>query len=129
MKINHILFQVFTPLLVVIFLTQSLRYTTAVCFYKLNKDYVSQFLCVKKEIADNHCQGKCYLKKKLQEDDKNERDFLRVIKFVEIEVFNMFPSQKFNIFSLVVKLQFIPFIEKPVFAYSKDFFRPPCSDL
>jgi hypothetical protein len=36
--------------------------------YSLNKNYIAKYLCVKKDLPGNCCQGKCYLSKQLQKN-------------------------------------------------------------
>jgi hypothetical protein len=43
--------------------------------YALNKDYISQFLCINKDKPDLECNGKCHLKsqiKKLNQEDNQD---------------------------------------------------------
>lgn len=48
---------------------QSLVQLGVVCWYELNKDYVSTVLCVNKDKPQMHCNGKCYLKKQLKKTE------------------------------------------------------------
>ncbi|NOT93331.1 hypothetical protein [Ferruginibacter sp.] len=41
--------------------------------YKINQDKIAKTLCVKKEIENNTCQGKCHLKKQLEKADEEEQ--------------------------------------------------------
>lgn len=40
--------------------------------FQLNRDYIAQNLCVKKEIKNNCCQGSCQLGKKLGDDSQTK---------------------------------------------------------
>lgn len=40
--------------------------------YELNKDYIASVLCVNRDKPEMHCDGKCYLKKKLQQDQQRK---------------------------------------------------------
>jgi ATP-dependent Zn protease len=42
--------------------------------YSIFKDYIAKNLCVKKEIKNNCCQGKCFLKKQIKEVDENSNE-------------------------------------------------------
>ncbi len=45
--------------------------------YTFNKDYISKYLCVQKDIPGNCCQGKCYLHKQLEKNsipDSSDKD-------------------------------------------------------
>jgi len=37
--------------------------------YELRKDYISEVLCINRDIPESNCQGKCYLKKQLAQAD------------------------------------------------------------
>jgi len=39
--------------------------------YTLNKDYIAKYLCVKKDIPGNNCQGQCHLHKQLRVNAEN----------------------------------------------------------
>jgi hypothetical protein len=41
--------------------------------FKINQDVIAKTLCVKKEIKNNCCQGKCHLKKQLDKADEEEQ--------------------------------------------------------
>lgn len=40
--------------------------------YELNKDYISKVLCINRDKPEMHCNGQCYLKKKLQENQQRK---------------------------------------------------------
>lgn len=40
--------------------------------YLLNKEFVASVLCVNKDIPKNHCEGKCHLKKQLDQDSQQQ---------------------------------------------------------
>jgi len=40
--------------------------------YMLHKNYVASVLCVNKNIPGQHCNGKCHLKKQLDQDTKQQ---------------------------------------------------------
>lgn len=43
--------------------------------YSLDKAYIAKNLCIKKEVKDNCCQGKCYLKKQIEKSaESNDYD-------------------------------------------------------
>lgn len=41
--------------------------------FKINQDSIAKTLCVKKEIKNNTCQGKCHLKKQLDKVNEEEQ--------------------------------------------------------
>ncbi len=40
--------------------------------YLVNKDFVASVLCVNKDVPENHCEGKCHLKKQLDQDTQQQ---------------------------------------------------------
>lgn len=40
--------------------------------YEINKTYIAKVLCVNRDKPAMHCDGKCYLKKKLQQDQQRK---------------------------------------------------------
>jgi len=39
--------------------------------YAINKNYIAKNLCVKKDIPNNTCNGKCHLKKQIKQNQDN----------------------------------------------------------
>ncbi len=70
---NNIVKQLFVILITVGILLQSFSKVFILCNFQANRDYISKNLCVKKEIKNNTCNGKCHLKKQLKEDEKKEK--------------------------------------------------------
>jgi len=42
--------------------------------YSIFKDYIAKNLCVKKEIKNNCCQGKCFLEKQIKAVNENKNE-------------------------------------------------------
>ncbi|RFS26739.1 hypothetical protein DVR12_02845 [Chitinophaga silvatica] len=60
-------------LIAVWFCQLSGRYLVMLNFY-LNQDYIAQNLCENRDKPQMHCNGKCHLAKKLNEEDKKDRE-------------------------------------------------------
>lgn len=56
--------------------------------FELNREYISKNLCVQKAKKNNTCKGTCQLKKKLEEDDKEEKSPAGSLK--ELKEFQIF---------------------------------------
>ncbi len=41
--------------------------------YKLNQDFIAKTLCVNQDKPEMHCNGKCYLKKKISESKEKDQ--------------------------------------------------------
>ncbi|MGB0424422.1 MAG: hypothetical protein ACPGED_08865 [Flavobacteriales bacterium] len=49
--------------------------------FKMNQDFISEFLCINKDQPDSCCEGKCYLKAELKElsgSESNEDQNMRL---------------------------------------------------
>jgi hypothetical protein len=53
-------------------LTQMFSKELSLIEYSFNKEFISSELCVKKNVPDNDCQGKCHLKRELSRDDDTQ---------------------------------------------------------
>lgn len=41
--------------------------------FHINKEYISQHLCIQKDVKNNCCKGKCYLKKEFRKDEQRQK--------------------------------------------------------
>ncbi|MCH3881246.1 MULTISPECIES: hypothetical protein [Tenacibaculum] len=46
--------------------------------YALNYSYIAKVLCINKDVPEMECNGKCYLMKKLENQQEEDRKALRV---------------------------------------------------
>jgi hypothetical protein len=65
--------QVTTYILALLIFLQPFSKIWIVVSFKINQDKIAKTLCVKKEIKNNSCQGKCHLKKQLDKADEEEQ--------------------------------------------------------
>lgn len=68
--------QLFVIILVSLLLVQPLSLTWIYASFLINRDYIAQNLCVKKEIRGNTCKGCCQLKKQLKQSNEQEQKSL-----------------------------------------------------
>jgi hypothetical protein len=54
-------------------LFQSFSRLTVYVGFELNRDHIAKFLCVQKDVENNHCKGSCHLKKKLAEAEEQQQ--------------------------------------------------------
>lgn len=92
-------------------------------FY-LNQDYIAKNLCVNRDKPMMHCNGKCYLAKKLNEEgqsqspaSKNER--------VDVSPFFVPTSFSFVTVPHIIKPEYFIKDENPVSSFSPYIFHPP----
>lgn len=79
-----------------------------IVWYQANIDYISEVLCINKEVPEKKCNGKCYLKKQLNKVDNSTNDDQQtpskksennLPEFIAIEYFSINES----IYSLVIE--------------------------
>lgn len=58
-----------------------------ISYYSLNIEYIIKELCENKDKPELNCKGKCYLKKKMGEADKAEKQSAEIFKQIEFPVF------------------------------------------
>ena len=47
--------------------------------FEFNRAYIASELCVQREIKNNCCQGKCYLRKQMQREQQRERPLANLL--------------------------------------------------
>lgn len=94
--------------------------------FELNEEYIARNLCVKKDIKNNTCKGKCHLKKQLKEAEK--KDQLPSNTFKDIEEFQIFCQQPLSIqfnLHLIIKREFKLYKDGITSFHSFSIFHPP----
>lgn len=86
--------------LVLVVLLQSSIRTVYVAYYQINRDYIASVLCINKAKPASTCNGKCYLSKKMKEQEKQEQTIPSVVKGLEEVIlyftdFNLLPEPVF----------------------------------
>lgn len=61
---------ILVPILMLLILAQTFSKWLVIAEYNLNKDYISKNLCINKTKPKLHCNGKCFMMKKMAEDEK-----------------------------------------------------------
>ncbi len=59
---------------VLFYMTAMLRPMLPYIEYSLNKEYIKTVLCINKDEPMSMCEGSCYLKKRIQEESKKNKD-------------------------------------------------------
>jgi len=113
-----------------IFLTFSIFIQTFSTFiiqadFFLNRSYIAKNLCVNRNKPIMHCNGKCYLTKKLK--DQERQDQSPVSKTERFDVQPFFPPQPFSFRTAVVIARPAYFIknENAVSSFPHFIFHPP----
>lgn len=70
-------------LLLTIVLLQCNMKSAIYAYYRVNKEFIAASLCENKAKPSLHCEGKCYLSKKIQAEEKRERSIPSLVKNFE----------------------------------------------
>lgn len=95
--------------------------------YELNKEYISSVFCINKEHPELHCDGQCFLAKKLNElehQNKQTQDNLKKL----IESVPEFKSYALCTLAPTFELKtYSGYFVKPIIKNSFSLFHPPKS--
>jgi hypothetical protein len=72
-----------TILLMFVILLQCGIKSIYVAYYNINQDYIASVLCINKAKPASACNGKCYLAKKMKEQEQQEQTIPSVLKGLE----------------------------------------------
>ncbi|MFC4140925.1 hypothetical protein [Pedobacter mendelii] len=93
--------------------------------YQMNKEYITSVFCINKAHPELHCDGQCFLAKKLKDlEGKNKQIQDNLKRIVEAEPIFL----NINIVSLIPSFEIkseIGFIQKPLTSLHFSIFQPP----
>ncbi len=93
--------------------------------YKMNKEYITSVFCINKEHPELHCDGQCFLAKKLKDlDSKNKQVQENLKRIVEAEPKFQITAINHQIPYFIIKSE-SGYLEKPVKDLSVSIFHPP----
>ena len=97
--------------------------------FKVNQDYISKELCENREVPEMNCNGKCYLAKQLQKEEKKEKEEKAPIKQqikIDALCFLKKPAQNLLVlYKLKEKNILFNSIDEPKKGYLTKVFQPP----
>lgn len=97
--------------------------------FQVNKDYIAKVLCENKSRPEMHCNGKCYLMKKLKQAEENEKKQSVKDNFGQLDTSFFQQSSEHTLVQLilisVVQNNFPIYSYKYCNHYIKVIFRPP----
>ncbi len=102
--------------------------------YAVNYEYISKVLCINKQSPQKKCNGKCHLKKELNDvfDDKKSPPGSDKLSLVETVIIFFEKNAAFN-FAIVTEespvKQISWYADLYSFSFYKDFFHPPASSV
>lgn len=94
--------------------------------YEVNKDYIAQFLCINRDKPDMHCNGKCYLRKKLKQNEQHKQNGKELSgNKIEFSFFCNTSQQEEQVFFITDKKVFAPVIITGYCSPHISIFHPP----
>lgn len=125
--------QVTTIILALLIFLQPFSKIWIVVSFKINQAQIAKTLCVKKEVKNNSCQGKCHLKKQLDKADEEEQKQAPTAQKEKIEVLYCHTNKPYDFLKFADD-----YLSKLNASYQNDFynsshitdiFRPPKLNL
>jgi hypothetical protein len=121
--------QVTTYILALLIFLQPFSKIWIVVSFKINQESIAKTLCVKKEVENNTCQGKCHLKKQLDKADEEEKKQAPTNTKEKVEVLYCHNLTNFSICRKIYfadkKQSFFDYKFQYSSSYHTDIFRPP----
>lgn len=65
-------------IMIPVMLLQSNASLFIITSFYYNHNYIQKYLCIQRDIANNSCQGQCYLMQKVQQQQEQEQESLKV---------------------------------------------------
>lgn len=118
--------KIVTALLLFSLLLQTFSRAGIYLSFKVNQDYIARVLCINKAKPQMHCNGKCYLAKKLKQAEEQEQKQV-LLKTLELNLC----CQELHTFNfvripLIVNRKLVPFyLVKFTFSALLGIFHPP----
>ena len=107
------------------FASQSFSQWGVLAGYELNKSYIARVLCVNRDKPAMHCDGKCYLRMKMQQDQqRKDSDNGNISNKIDLVLFC--GTGTVSLPPAIIKVfHFTPFSSGDYTAPHFDFFHPP----
>ncbi len=94
-------------------------------YYFLQNDFIAANLCENKSVPDSDCKGKCYLQKKLKEEDhKNKKASVDLLKEITLFIQGLLLFQTKEWAGFPSRNEF-KYCIKPYLTFIKPILQPP----
>lgn len=117
--------QVLSIVLILLLSAQCLIQLGLVASYQFHKEYIVKSLCINRNRPEMHCEGKCFLRKRLADAEKNERQGSGIEKQLEIPLFLIVIDERTAVGSFVIAESNIPLITNYKHIININIFHPP----
>lgn len=93
--------------------------------YQMNKEYITSVFCINKEHPELHCDGQCFLARKLKDlDGKNKQVQENLKRVIEAEPQFQLLNLDHPLTYFIIKSE-IGYLQKPIKDLSISIFHPP----
>ena len=121
---------VLTYILLIAVLLPSISPWGTIAYYQLNQDYIARVLCENRDKPQLHCDGKCYLAKRLkaQQDKQDKETTERVQQTAPVQLFcDTHFSFAFTPTLILLHRQVFAYLIASYKAPVTGLLRPPCT--
>ena len=126
--IYHILQKLLSILLLFSLTFQCFSKLGILISYELNKDYIARVLCINKDKPEMHCNGQCYLHKKMQQDTEHKQQGQSTTgSKMELSLFCSTHQHMAGPDPLMSRLLYAPLLIKTYPTPARAILHPPCS--
>jgi hypothetical protein len=93
--------------------------------YWMNREFIAAELCENRDRPELHCEGKCQLKKEIQETADDQPTEREVSVRLMVEFLQPLAAFTLNWKPMVIKFHFPSLSDRPVKGFDSSIFRPP----
>ena len=119
--------RVFAYILLLGFILQSCSKQLIYTDYLVNKDFIANVLCVNKNAPGKQCEGKCHLKKQLDQDTKQQEGNSPKSKIAAEVVFLSPESIMLEITAIQIAKPYFYYQSRTTNSHTNSVFQPPCA--
>jgi len=111
---------------VLLYIVAMLRPIAPFVEYVINYDYIAKVLCINKDKPELSCNGKCQLMKKLEQQQNDDFNSLRIhMEEYPIGFVDLLTLSEKNINTSLKKSNLFSYKQNYFYLFDKDIFHPP----
>lgn len=123
---ENLALRIVSYILLFCFCFQSFDKLITISYYEFNKTEITSLYCINKNKPKLHCEGKCHLIQKLNEEQKRENSPLHTQKGgFELQWFYSIQAQQNQFYTIFLTTILFHYQQKFTRHYKLKFFQPP----
>ncbi len=119
--------RIFAYILLLGFILQTCSKQLIYTDYLVNKDFIASVLCINKNSPEKHCEGKCHLKKQLDQDTKQQEGTGQKSKVAGEVVFLSPESIVLEVTAIQIATPYFYYLSRTTNSHTNSVFQPPCA--